>query len=71
MDTSIPDLRQPGCESFGRLGIFLPAGDEPSAPPLKAGGNACTVAGCHCPYFMGDEKATICENCGHHYSAHW
>jgi hypothetical protein len=53
------------------MGVFFPAGDESGVPPLKAGGNHCTVSGCQCPYFMGDEKAYICENCGHNYSAHW
>jgi hypothetical protein len=68
MATSVPDLSRPGPESFDRLGIFFPAGDEPSAPPLKASG-PCSVAGCHCPGFVGKDE--ICETCGHKFVYHW
>jgi hypothetical protein len=70
MDISHPESGQSHRESFDRVGVFLPAGDGPLAP-LKAGGNGCSVAGCHCPYFVGTEKEYICENCGHNYSMHW
>ena len=68
MDTSSPDLGQQRPESFDLLGIFLSAGDEPSSPPLNAGGNACSVSGCPCVMFVG--KDPICETCGHYYSFH-
>lgn len=72
MDTSIPDLGQQRPGSFDRIDIFFPAGDEPGSPPLKAGGNRCTVSGCPCPYFVvGTEQEYLCGNCGHTYNMHW
>jgi hypothetical protein len=68
MITSIPDLGRPRPESFGRIGILFPAGDEPSAPPLKASG-PCSFMGGHCPGFVG--TTPICETCGHNYTYHW
>ena len=61
---------QPRWESYDRVGIFLPAGDEPRTP-LKAGGNKCSVAGCLCLYFEGGKDDPLCANCGHSYAMHW
>lgn len=69
MNTSIPDLGQHRPESFDRIGIFFPAGDEPSSPPLKAGATSCSVSGCPCQAFVG--KQGFCETCGHTYDQHW
>ena len=68
MDTSTPDLGQHRPESFERIGILFPTDDVPAAP-LRAGYGRCSVNGCPCPGFAGNQQ--LCENCGHNYSMHW
>jgi hypothetical protein len=68
MDTSSPDMGQHRPKLFERIGILFPA-DEVPAAPLKAGYGRCSVNGCPCPGFAGNQQ--LCENCGHNYSMHW
>lgn len=35
----------------------------------KAGWRACSVSGCPCQEFTGNQN--LCQNCGHQYSQHW
>jgi hypothetical protein len=69
MDTSSPDMGKQPPESFERIGILFPSGDEPSTSPLKAGYGRCSASGCTCPAYMG--QGELCGNCGHNYSLHW
>jgi hypothetical protein len=35
----------------------------------QKGWGACSVNGCHCQAYMGNDDT--CQNCGHNYSLHW
>ena len=37
--------------------------------PVTAGYGACSVSGCHCQAYSGQDYT--CVNCGHNYSMHW
>jgi hypothetical protein len=38
------------------------------ATEVQAGYGTCTVTGCDCPAFMGQDQ--LCGNCGHNYEMH-
>lgn len=40
-----------------------------AASEAKAGYGACSVSGCYCRGFMGNQD--LCANCGHQYGMHW
>jgi hypothetical protein len=44
-------------------------GEAPDEIPAHAGYGACSVSGCHCQAYQGQDNT--CVNCGHNYSMHW
>jgi len=48
-------------------GVLNPnSGNEP--PDMRCGYGACSVSGCNCPAYMGNDNT--CSNCGHNYQSH-
>ena len=47
---------------------IIPA-ESPEEIPAHAGYGACSVSGCHCQAYQGQDYT--CVNCGHNYSMHW
>jgi hypothetical protein len=59
-------------ESSGATAVLEPAikgrPKDRDSTDVQAGYGNCTVSGCECPAFMGEDQ--LCGNCGHNYEFH-